>query len=85
MVKFMCLQNLHTHTSYCDGIDTPSEIVITALEKKFTSIGFSGHSYMKYSPMFAKNGDETEVYKKNVLELKEKYILTDYGFRVVSL
>ncbi len=69
----MYLQNLHTHTCYCDGIDTPSEIIITALEKNFTSIGFSGHSYMKYSPMFVKQGDKTEAYKKDVLVLKERY------------
>lgn len=69
----MCLQNLHTHTCYCDGADTPNEIIITALEKKFTSIGFSEHSYMNYSPAFVKLGDKTEEYKKDVSELKERY------------
>ncbi len=73
MGKFMCLQNLHTHTCYCDGVDTPNEIIITALEKNFTSIGFSGHSYANFSPMFAKKKDKTEEYKKEVLSLKEKY------------
>lgn len=67
------IQNLHTHTCYCDGADTPEEIVITAMNKGHMSIGFSGHSYMDYSPMFKKTGDKTEVYKKNVLDLKEKY------------
>lgn len=73
MVEIMYLQNLHTHTCYCDGADTPEEIIIAAMDKGFESIGFSGHSYMKYSPLFAKNGDKTEAYKKNVSDLKEKY------------
>ena len=37
------IQNLHTHSTYCDGADTPEEMIETALEKGFTSIGFSGH------------------------------------------
>ncbi len=37
------LANYHTHTTYCDGKNTPEEIVLCAIEKGFTSIGFSGH------------------------------------------
>lgn len=39
------LQNLHTHTIYCDGKDTPEEMILAACEKGFTSLGFSGHSF----------------------------------------
>lgn len=67
------LQNLHTHTSYCDGANTPEEIILTAIDKGFTSVGFAGHAYMHYSPFFQKHGDRTEEYKKNVSMLKEKY------------
>lgn len=67
------IQNLHTHTYYCDGADTPEEIVITAMNRGHMSIGFSGHSYMEYSPIFKKMGDKTEEYKKDILDLKEKY------------
>ncbi len=69
----MNLQNLHTHTCYCDGADTPEEIILTAIEKGFSSIGFSGHSYMNFSLMFQKIGDKTDEYKKEVRRLKEKY------------
>ena len=69
----MNLQNLHTHTVYCDGADTPEEIIIYAMEKGFSSIGFSGHSYMKYSKLFAEKGDKTDEYKKEITALKEKY------------
>lgn len=67
------LQNLHTHTCYCDGKDTPEEIVLTALDKGFGSIGFSGHSYMTYSKFSVKHGDRTEPYKEEVNRLKKVY------------
>lgn len=38
------LQNLHTHTTHCDGKSTPREIVETAIAKGFDSIGFSCHA-----------------------------------------
>lgn len=67
------MQNLHTHTCYCDGADTPEEIIIAAMDKGFESIGFSGHSFMIHSPMLVKFGDRTEEYRKDVLRLREKY------------
>lgn len=67
------LQNLHTHTNLCDGADSPEEMILAALEKGFTSLGFSAHAYMPYSPTLAKKGDRTEVYKKEIFSLKEKY------------
>lgn len=35
--------NYHTHTTYCDGENTPREMVESALKLGFTSLGFSGH------------------------------------------
>ncbi len=32
------LQNLHTHTCFCDGKDTPEEIVLTAIETGFLPV-----------------------------------------------
>ena len=66
-------QNLHTHTTYCDGKDTPEEMIREALKKGFTSIGFSGHSYMYYSPNWSMSLEGTEQYKKEITELKQKY------------
>ncbi len=67
------LQNLHTHTRYCDGKDTPEEMVKTAIEKGFTSLGFSGHSYMHFSPNYAMSIEGTEAYKREIRSLQEKY------------
>lgn len=67
------MQNLHTHTNYCDGADTPEEMILYAIEKGFTEIGFSGHSYANYSPLSVKLGDHTEEYRTEVSRLKKKY------------
>ena len=67
------LQNLHTHTIYCDGANTPEEVILTALKKKFDSIGFSGHSPMFYSDYNVLTPEKTLLYKKEVNRLKEKY------------
>ena len=66
-------QNLHTHTTYCDGIDTPEEMITVAIQKGFRSIGFSEHTYMYYSPKWGMPLERTEEYKKEILKLREKY------------
>ena len=46
-------QNLHTHSTFDDGKNTIEETVLSAIEKGFDSIGFSGHAYMYYSENMA--------------------------------
>ena len=67
-------QNLHVHTNYADGKDTPEEIIIAAIQKGFTSIGFSEHSYMPFSSYpYQMTVPQTEDYKKEIAALKDKY------------
>ncbi len=70
------LQNLHTHSVYCDGVDTPEVLIRTAMEKGFESLGFSGHSPMWYSPYKTVTVEKTEVYKQKISQLKEEYKTT---------
>ncbi len=67
------LQNLHTHSTFCDGADTPEEMVKAAVEMGFSSIGFSGHSYMHFTRGGSMTPAATEEYKREVYRLKEKY------------
>ncbi len=66
-------QNLHTHTNYCDGVDSPQEMVEEAIKKGFGSIGFSGHSYAYYDPEHSMSIEGTEKYKNEIYRLKEEY------------
>ena len=36
-------RNLHTHSTFCDGKNTPEEMVRAAIAKGFDAIGFSSH------------------------------------------
>lgn len=66
-------QNLHTHTTRCDGINTPEEMIVAAIEKGFDSIGFSGHAHMKYSSFHHITHETTRAYRDEIYALKEKY------------
>ncbi len=65
------LNNFHCHTCLCDGKNTPEEMVITAIHKGFTALGFSGHAPTSFGEEFGmKNVQE---YIKCINHLKEKY------------
>ena len=56
--------NLHTHSTFCDGAGTPEEMVVSALERGFATLGFSSHSDMVA---------DLAAYKAEIRRLKEKY------------
>ena len=70
------LCDLHTHTTFCDGKNTPEEMIVSALQKGLYTLGFSGHV-----PAMVKGGDtdwwippvRLGEYCKEVLSLKNKY------------
>jgi len=69
----MIKSNFHTHTIFCDGKDTPEEMVQTAIEKGFEILGFSCHSYFYPDREYTTNSETEPLYRKAVAELKEKY------------
>ena len=42
----MMKTNYHTHTTWCDGKDTPEAVVVAAIDKGFDAIGFSSHAML---------------------------------------
>lgn len=46
--QIMIFANYHTHTTFCDGRDTPEQIVQDAIRLGCPAIGFSGHSVAPY-------------------------------------
>ena len=68
----MYLQNLHTHSIYCDGKDTLEEMCERAVELGFDSIGFSRHGNMTYKSPSVKEELRSE-YLEKAEALKEKY------------
>ena len=69
----MILSNLHTHSIYCDGKNTPEEMVLSAINKDFSSLGFSGHAYTPHDDEYCMSPDATLKYIAEINLLKEKY------------
>ena len=64
------LYNYHTHTTFCDGKNTPQEIVEGAIQKRFDAIGFSGHIHV---PGTAYGIKDIKGYIDEVNRLKKVY------------
>ena len=42
----MLCTSVHTHTTFCDGADTPAAMAAAAAEMGLQTLGFSGHGYV---------------------------------------
>ncbi len=69
----MYLQNLHTHSTYCDGKNSLREMAERAIALGFHSLGFSGHSYMEWSESYSMSKKGTEEYIREVRALAREY------------
>jgi histidinol-phosphatase (PHP family) len=67
------LTDFHIHTIFCDGKNTPEEIVLEAIKKGFSTIGFSGHGYTEYDKDSSMSVENTHKYIAEINCLKEKY------------
>ncbi len=88
----MIYGDYHMHTTFCDGRSTPEEMVLSAIDKGLTRMGFSMHaenfSSGRSIPRTPENFAE---YRAEIYRLKEKYadrieilcgVECDYSFRV---
>lgn len=66
-------QNLHIHTRYCDGQNTPEEMAEAAIAQSFDSIGFSIHSHLPDSHWSAASEAVVDTYYHHIQRLKEEY------------
>ncbi len=69
-----CLKaDFHMHTVYCDGADTPEEMILSAIEKGLDAVGISSHSYTFFDESYCIKKDEVARYIAEISSLKEKY------------
>ena len=66
-------QCLHTHSTFCDGKNSLEEMVLSAIDKNFDSIGFSGHSYMDIYADFSMGEEKAAAYKAEIKRLQQVY------------
>ena len=67
------MQNIHSHTTYCDGKSTPEEMVLGAIEKGCDSFGLSGHSNAAFDAKHSMSVDDTFKYIEEVRRLQKEY------------
>lgn len=67
------VQNLHTHSIYCDGKNTPKELIEKAISLGFKSIGFSGHGYTPFILTYCMDEIKTSEYIAEINKLKQEY------------
>jgi len=65
--------NLHTHSSFCDGNNTPREMVLAAIEKEFTVLGFSGHSMYPFGSDWHISPKELQAYVNEIRSLSKEF------------
>ena len=69
----MIKTNYHTHTLYCDGKNSPEEVILSAIEKKFDILGFSGHSMYPFAEYWHISPKQINDYMAEIKTLAEKY------------
>ena len=69
----MIPSNYHTHTTFCDGKNSPEEMVQRAIQLGCPELGFSGHSYLSSGANYCMTLEGTEQYKAEIRRLQKKY------------
>ena len=69
----MIPRDLHVHSAFSDGHDTPEDIVLEALSLGMDTIGFSDHSYTEPDSECTLSLPRYAEYTDEIARLKEKY------------
>ncbi len=65
--------DLHIHSLFSDGSNSPEEIVVSAINQGLRKIGFSDHSYTPFDESYCIKKEKIQEYKNTIIELKDKY------------
>ena len=65
--------DIHTHTCFCDGKDTPEDMVLSAIEKGLDTLGILTHSYVEFDLSACIPEERQAEFIAEVNRLKEKY------------
>lgn len=63
--------NVHTHTQFCDGKEDMESLVVAAMAKGFTTLGFSPHSFTPFDTSYCMK--DFAAFKAEFDRLKAKY------------
>ncbi len=69
----MIKTDLHMHTVFCDGKNTPEEMVLSAIKKGLDTVGICAHSYIYFDDSYCIKKDMEKPFQEQVNALKVKY------------
>ena len=69
----MRYSDLHIHTVFSDGAHTMEDMVLTAIEKGFVSVGISDHSYTPFDLRYCIQPERLPAYHEELRRLKREY------------
>ena len=69
----MRYSNLHTHTTFSDGVGSVKQNVESAISKNMLSLGFSDHSFTACDPSYCMHTDRYKAYIDEVNAAKKEY------------
>lgn len=64
--------NFHTHSTFCDGRDTPQELCAQAAKLGFEALGFTGHSYTAFDGE-GMDEEQASSYRAEIQRLRGDY------------
>ncbi|MBE6634560.1 MAG: histidinol-phosphatase HisJ family protein [Ruminococcaceae bacterium] len=65
--------DLHVHSRFCDGKDTPEEMTLEAIRRGIKVLGFSGHSPSPHDASYCMSQERIPAYRAEILRLRERY------------
>jgi histidinol-phosphatase (PHP family) len=69
----MIYTDLHNHSCFCDGKDTPEDIILSAIDKGLKTIGVCVHCFTDFEQSYCVSREGEEQFKKLMRHLKQKY------------
>ena len=69
----MILASYHTHTQFCDGKNTPKEMIEEAIRLGCAEIGFSAHAPLPFWNDFSMTEESARAYYETLSALRERY------------
>jgi histidinol-phosphatase (PHP family) len=67
------LSSPHVHTTYCDGLSSVEEMILSALDHGFESLGFSGHACQNFDKRYSMTAAAERAYIREVTAMRRKY------------
>lgn len=71
--EFTGLKDFHVHTCFCDGENTPEEMIFAALDVGMSTIGFVAHSHTNFDECACASIEATDQYEEEVRTLAMEF------------